>query len=54
MDLLRLSLDDAVGYLNRGGEVAILDGTNVSKARRSLIIERIDKEVSKEHDRLLS
>lgn len=74
MQLLASSLDDAIGYLNRGGEVrsawptasdvifiiypsvrpyisiqvAILDGTNVSKARRNLIAERINKEVSKQ------
>ena len=46
MELLACALDDAVGYLNRGGEVAILDGTNVTKARRQLIIERLQKEVS--------
>lgn len=45
MELLACALEDAVGYLNRGGEVAILDGTNVTKARRHLIIERLKKEV---------
>lgn len=45
MELLACALEDAVGYLNRGGEVAILDGTNVTKARRQLIIERLKKEV---------
>ncbi len=45
MELLACALEDAVGYLNRGGEVAILDGTNVTRARRQLIIDRLKKEV---------
>lgn len=46
MELLACALEDAVGYLNRGGEVAILDGTNVTKPRRNLIIDRMRKEAS--------
>ena len=44
MELLACALEDSVGYLNRGGEVAILDGTNVTEARRNLIRERLGRE----------
>lgn len=44
MELLACALEDSVGYLNRGGEVAILDGTNVTEARRRLIRERMQRE----------
>jgi predicted kinase len=44
MELLACALDDSVGYLNRGGEVAILDGTNVTEARRNAIRERLQRE----------
>eukprot|EP00968_Pinguiococcus_pyrenoidosus_P021931 scaffold2963_cov250-Pinguiococcus_pyrenoidosus.AAC.12 len=37
MEVLRRAVDDMMRFLNRGGEVAILDGTNVTKDRRELI-----------------
>lgn len=44
IELLMLAVEDSIGYLNRGGEVAILDGTNVSRERRDLIRNRVRKE----------
>jgi 6-phosphofructo-2-kinase/fructose-2,6-biphosphatase 2 len=38
------ALEDSLRYLNRGGEIAILDGTNINKDRRQLIRDRISKE----------
>lgn len=35
------ALDDALRYLERGGDVAIIDGTNVSKDRRQIIREKV-------------
>lgn len=37
-------LDDALRYLNRGGEIAIVDGTNTTRDKRDLIRERVAKE----------
>jgi len=38
------ALEDALRYLNRGGEIAILDGTNITRDRRDLIRQRVSKE----------
>eukprot|EP00596_Hydrurales_sp_CCMP1899_P002263 CAMPEP_0119034028 /NCGR_PEP_ID=MMETSP1177-20130426/1086_1 /TAXON_ID=2985 /ORGANISM="Ochromonas sp, Strain CCMP1899" /LENGTH=503 /DNA_ID=CAMNT_0006991219 /DNA_START=82 /DNA_END=1593 /DNA_ORIENTATION=+ len=35
------ALDDAIRYLDRGGDVAILDGTNVTRDRRKIISDKI-------------
>ena len=35
------ALDDAVRYLDRGGDVAILDGTNITRDRRKIISDKI-------------
>jgi broad specificity phosphatase PhoE/adenylate kinase family enzyme len=40
---LRDALEDAIRYLERGGDVAILDGTNISKDRRKLITDRVNE-----------
>jgi broad specificity phosphatase PhoE len=37
-------LEDSIRYLHRGGEIAIVDGTNSSLDRRDLIRERVKKE----------
>ena len=39
---LRDALDDAMRYLERGGDVAILDGTNISKDRRQIITDKVN------------
>lgn len=39
---LKDALDDAIRYLERGGDVAILDGTNISKDRRQIITDKIN------------
>mmetsp|Transcript_7457 Transcript_7457/g.21717 ORF Transcript_7457/g.21717 Transcript_7457/m.21717 type:complete len:462 (+) Transcript_7457:79-1464(+) len=41
MEVLRRAVSDMMKYLNRGGEVAILDGTNVTKDRRKLIRDAV-------------
>ena len=38
------ALEDALRYLSRGGEIAILDGTNVTRDRRDMIRQRVAKE----------
>ena len=35
------ALADAIRYLDRGGDVAIIDGTNISKERRKVISDTI-------------
>lgn len=42
--LMMEALDDALRYLSRGGEIAILDGTNTTRDRRDLIRQRVAKE----------
>ena len=44
LTVLNEALEDSIRYLHRGGEIAILDGTNSSIDRRDLIRERISKE----------
>ena len=44
VDLMTTALEDVMRYLNHGGEIAILDGTNTTKDRRDLIRERVAKE----------
>ena len=39
------ALEDAMRYLRRDGEIAIIDGANTSMYRRDLIRERVAKEV---------
>ena len=36
------ALDDLVGWLNNGGDVAIYDATNSTRARRSMVVERCE------------
>jgi len=43
-EILKDTLEAMMMYLNRGGEVAILDGTNYTWDRRELIRERVMKE----------
>ncbi|CAN0084940.1 unnamed protein product, partial [Heterosigma akashiwo] len=43
-EILHDTLETMMTYLNRGGEVAILDGTNFNRYRRDLIRERVSKE----------
>jgi len=38
------ALEDALRYLSRGGEIAILDGTNITRDRRDIIRQRVSKE----------
>jgi 6-phosphofructo-2-kinase/fructose-2,6-biphosphatase 2 len=38
------ALEDALRYLERGGEIAILDGTNTTFDRRQMIRDRVAKE----------
>jgi hypothetical protein len=38
------ALEDALGYLNKGGEIAIIDGTNTTLDRRDMIRTRVSKE----------
>ena len=42
--LLNEAVDDSIKYLNRGGEIVILDGTNSTRERRQLIRDRVAKE----------
>jgi len=42
--LLIEAIDDSIRYLNRGGEIAILDGTNTTRERRQLIRDRVARE----------
>lgn len=44
VSLLASALEDAIRYLNRGGEIAIIDGTNTTKDRRKLIRDRVASE----------
>lgn len=44
LSLLNEAVDDSIRYLNRGGEIAILDGTNTTRERRQLIRDRVAKE----------
>ena len=38
------ALEDALRYLSRGGEIAIIDGTNTTTERRDIIRQRVSKE----------
>lgn len=38
------ALEDCLRYLSRGGEIAILDGTNTTRDRRQMIRDRVSKE----------
>lgn len=40
------AIEDAMRYLRRDGEIAIIDGANTSMYRRDLIRERVAKEVN--------
>ena len=40
VDLMTTALEDVMCYLNHGGEIGILDGTNTTKDRRDLIRQR--------------
>ncbi len=42
--LIMEALEDTCRYLARGGEIAIIDGTNTTKDRRQLIHDRIGRE----------
>ncbi len=44
VSLLASALEDAIRYLNRGGEIAIIDGTNTTKDRRQMIRDRVAQE----------
>ena len=44
VNLMVEALEDALRYLDRGGEIAILDGTNTTFDRRKLIRDRVAKE----------
>lgn len=44
INLLASALDDGIRYLNRGGDIAIIDGTNVTKDRRKMIRHRVAQE----------
>lgn len=44
VSLLASALEDAIRYLNRGGEIAIIDGTNTTKDRRQMIRDRVKQE----------
>lgn len=43
-ELLVSAVDDVLNYLNRGGEIAIIDGTNTSLDRRQIIAEKVSAE----------
>jgi broad specificity phosphatase PhoE/predicted kinase len=44
MIVLAEALEDAVRFLHRGGEIAILDGTNTTRERRNTIRQRLARE----------
>ncbi|CAM9491025.1 unnamed protein product, partial [Ectocarpus fasciculatus] len=44
VDLMTAALEDVMRYLNHGGEIAILDGTNTTQDRRDIIRTRAAKE----------
>ncbi len=44
VELMMSALEDAMRYLRRDGEIAIIDGANTSKYRRDLIRERVSQE----------
>lgn len=44
LELLSTAVEDLLQYLNRGGECAILDGTNFTQERRELIKKRVAQE----------
>jgi len=44
LDLMNKAIHDMLLYLNRGGECAILDGTNFTRERRAIIQERVSQE----------
>lgn len=44
VNLMVDALEDALRYLDRGGEIAILDGTNTTQDRRQLIRDRVAQE----------
>ena len=44
VNTLRQAIDDLISYLNRDGDVAILDGTNTTFDRRKLIRERLTQD----------
>jgi 6-phosphofructo-2-kinase len=46
LELMHRAVEDMLQYLNRGGECAILDGTNFTQERRNIIQSRVAKEVS--------
>jgi predicted kinase len=42
--LMMLAVSEAMQYLNRDGEIAIIDGTNYCRSRRDLIRETVSRE----------
>lgn len=44
VELMMSALEDAMRYLRRDGEIAIIDGANTSKYRRDLIRDRVSQE----------
>ena len=44
LQCLSEALEDSIRYLHRGGEIAILDGSNSTRDRRDMIRERLSKE----------
>ena len=44
MIVLAEALEDAIRFLHRGGEIAILDGTNTTRERRNTIRQRLARE----------
>lgn len=42
--LMQEALEDAIRYLNRGGDIAILDGTHTTQDRRDIIRKRVKRE----------
>jgi hypothetical protein len=51
--LMTEALEDALRYLQRGGDVAILDGTNTTKDRRQRIREKVEKWIGLEENATL-
>ena len=41
--LFHAAMDDLLDFLADGGTVALLDGTNSTKARRQLIVQRVEE-----------
>ena len=42
--LMMHAVSEAMKYLNKDGEIAIIDGTNYCRSRRDLIRERVSQE----------